>query len=31
MALVGFAADVVFSIILVCTAVAVFVFPVCGS
>lgn len=31
MALVGFAANVVFSLILVCSAIAVFVFPVCGS
>jgi hypothetical protein len=31
MALVGFAANVVFSLILVCTAIAVFVFPVCGA
>jgi magnesium-transporting ATPase (P-type) len=31
MALVGFAANVVFTLILVCTATAVFVFPVCGS
>lgn len=30
MALVGFAADVVFTLILVCTATAVFVIPVCG-
>lgn len=31
MALIGFAANVVFALILVCTAVAVFVFPVCGA
>jgi hypothetical protein len=31
MALVGFAADVVFVLILICTAIAVFVFPVCGA
>jgi hypothetical protein len=31
MALVGFAADVVFTLILICTATAVFVFPVCGA
>ena len=31
MALVGFAADVVFVLILACTAVAVLVFPVCGA
>lgn len=31
MALVGFGANVVFSLILVCTAIAVFVFPECGS
>jgi hypothetical protein len=31
MALVGFAANVVFVLILICTAIAVFVFPVCGS
>jgi magnesium-transporting ATPase (P-type) len=31
MALVGFAADVVFTLILVCTAISVFVFPVCGA
>jgi hypothetical protein len=31
MALVGFAADVVFVLILVCTAIAVLVFPVCGA
>ena len=31
MALVGFAADAVFSVILVCTAISVFVFPVCGA
>jgi hypothetical protein len=31
MALIGLAANVVFSLILVCTAIAVFVFPVCGA
>jgi hypothetical protein len=31
MAEVGFAADVVFVLILICTAIAVFVFPVCGA
>jgi hypothetical protein len=31
MALVGFAADVVFTLILICTAISVFVFPVCGA
>jgi hypothetical protein len=31
MALVGFASDVVFSLILVCTAISVLVFPVCGA
>jgi hypothetical protein len=31
MAVVGFAADAVFTVILVCTAVSVFVFPVCGA
>jgi hypothetical protein len=31
MALVGFAANVVFVLILVCTAIAVLVFPVCGA
>jgi hypothetical protein len=31
MAMVGFAADVVFTLILVCTAISVLVFPVCGA
>jgi hypothetical protein len=31
MALVGFAANVVFTLILVCTVIAVLVFPVCGA
>jgi hypothetical protein len=31
MALVGFTADVVFVLILICTAISVFVFPVCGA
>jgi hypothetical protein len=31
MALVGFGADVVFTLILVCTAISVLVFPVCGA
>ena len=31
MAVIGFAANVVFALILVCTAIAVFVFPVCGA
>ena len=31
MSLVGFAANVVFVLILICTAISVFVFPVCGA
>jgi hypothetical protein len=31
MAVIGFGADVVFSLILVCTAISVLVFPVCGA